>query len=71
MLLKQHNLEALASIASVVAVAGQVATLTGFRNGQRPLLKTYEGRAKDRGLGFAITAILWFIVWVLKNRKPY
>lgn len=60
-ILKQHKQDELAAIALTAAAAGQVATLTGFRNGQRPLLKTLEGRAKGWAIGAVLALIFWFV----------
>jgi hypothetical protein len=60
-ILKQNKQDGLAAIALTAAAAGQVATLTGFRNGQRPLLKTLEGRAKGWAIGVVLAGLFWFV----------
>lgn len=64
-LLKQRGPDKWAPVARTTAAAGQVATLAGFRNGQRPLLKTLGGRARGWAIGGILAAGL---VW-LGNRS--
>ncbi|MBI1881904.1 MAG: hypothetical protein HYR94_27330, partial [Chloroflexi bacterium] len=65
-ILKQNDQDDLAALALTAAAAGQVATLTGFRNGQRPLLKTLEGRAKGWAIGAALAGLFWLIFSLFK-----
>jgi hypothetical protein len=60
-ILKQNRQDDLVAVALTAAAAGQVATLTGFRNGQRPLLKTLEGRAKGWAIGAVLAGIFWLV----------
>jgi hypothetical protein len=60
-ILKQNKQDELAALALTAAAAGQVATLTGFRNGQRPLLKTLEGRAKGWAIGIGLAGLFWLM----------
>ncbi|MBE7471134.1 MAG: hypothetical protein DPW09_23735 [Anaerolineae bacterium] len=66
-ILKQHQQDELAAIALTAAAAGQVATLTGFRNGQRPLLKTLEGRAKGWAIGAVLAIVFWLVFSLFKT----
>jgi hypothetical protein len=68
-ILKQNKQDDLAGLALAVAAAGQVATLTGFRNGQRPLLKTLEGRAKGWAIGVVLAGLFWFVFALLSRKK--
>jgi hypothetical protein len=65
-ILKQNKQDELAALALTAAAAGQVATLTGFRNGQRPLLKTLEGRAKGWVIGAALAGVFWLMFALFK-----
>jgi hypothetical protein len=67
-ILKQNQQDDLAAVALTAAAAGQVATLAGFRNGQRPLLKTLEGRAKGWAVGAVLAGMVWLIFSFLKKR---
>jgi hypothetical protein len=68
-LFQQNRQEELAAAAMTAAVVGQVSTLTGFRNGQRPILKTAAGRAKGWGIGLLLAGLIWLMVWLLGKRK--
>jgi hypothetical protein len=68
-ILNQNKQDDLAAVALTVAAAGQVATLAGFRNGQRPLLKTLEGRAKGWAIGAVLAGLFWFVFSLLSRRK--
>jgi hypothetical protein len=68
-ILKQNKQDDLAGLALTAAAAGQVATLTGFRNGQRPLLKTLEGRAKGWAIGVVLAGLFWFVFALLSPKK--
>jgi hypothetical protein len=68
-ILKQYKQDDLAGLALTAAAAGQVATLTGFRNGQRPLLKTLEGRAKGWAIGAVLAGLFWFVFALLSPKK--
>jgi hypothetical protein len=63
---RQHRQDELAALALTAAAAGQVATLTGFRNGQRPLLKTLEGRAKGWAIGVVLAGVFWLVFSLFK-----
>lgn len=67
-LLKQKGQDELATVALTAAAAGQVATLAGFRNTQRPLLKTLEGRARGWAIGAVLAGVVWGITWLLSRR---
>ncbi len=67
-LLKQSKQNDLAAIALTAAAAGQAATLAGFRNGQRPLLKTLEGRAKGWAVGLVLAGLVWLVASLFKKR---
>ena len=60
-LLRQQGQEKAASAALLAATAGQVATLAGFRNGQRPLARTAAGRAGGWLRGALLAGLAWFI----------
>jgi hypothetical protein len=64
-ILKRRGQHELATIALTAAAAGQVATLAGFRQGQRPLLKTLEGRARAWLIGTILAGLVWLamIIW--------
>jgi hypothetical protein len=47
------------TVSSMGAVAGQVATLTGFRQGQRPLEVTAKGRSRTWLIGAVLAAASW------------
>ena len=64
-LLRQKGRDDLATAALTVAAAGETATLAGFRNAQRPLLKTVEGRAKGWLIGAALAAAVWLVTMFL------
>jgi hypothetical protein len=69
-LLKKNGRDDLATLALTASAAGQVATLAGFRNGQRPLLKTAEGRAKGWAVGAVLALVVWSVTWLLgRNRS--
>lgn len=68
-ILKQNKQDDLAALALTVAAAGQIATLTGFRNGQRPLLKTLEGRAKGWAIGTVLAGLFWFVFALLSPKS--
>lgn len=66
-ILKQNQRDDLAAIALTAAAAGQAATLAGFRNGQRPLLKTLEGRAKGWAVGMILAGLVWLVASFFKK----
>ncbi|MFQ5612687.1 MAG: DUF5693 family protein [Anaerolineae bacterium] len=68
-MLKRRGKDDLASLASLAAIAGQVALLTGFRHGQRPLGKTLEGRARGWALGAAIAGAVWLASSLFSGRQ--
>ncbi len=68
-ILRQDGQNDWATAALMTAVVGQIATLTGFRQGQRPLEKTVEGRAKGWAIGGALAAVVWLIALILKQRR--
>jgi hypothetical protein len=49
----------LAAAGLSAAAVGQVATLTGFRSGQRPLGKTLAGRLKSWLVGAGLAGLIW------------
>ena len=67
-LLKEKGQDDLAAVALTAAAAGEAAVLAGFRNGQRPLLKTLEGRAKGLAIGATLAGIAWGVTWLF-NKK--
>jgi hypothetical protein len=67
--LKRRDHDQAAAVALTVAAVGQVATLTGVRNGRRPLLKTVEGRAKGWAIGTALAAVLWLISLLFRGER--
>ncbi len=68
-LLKRHRQDDLAAAALTAVAVGQVATLTGFRNGQRPILKTAEGRTKGWFIGLFIAGLIWLAYSILGRSK--
>jgi hypothetical protein len=62
-LLRRNGQKEGAALALAAAAAGQVATLSGFRNGQRSLVKTAEGRAKGWTIGLILAGLIWLIAW--------
>lgn len=68
-LFKRQGQDELVTAALTVAAAGQVASLTGFRNGQRPLIQTLKGRVKGWTLGLGLAAVVWFIAWLLGRNR--
>jgi hypothetical protein len=67
-LFNQSGPQQVATAATTVAAAGHIASLAGFRNGQRPVLKTAEGRAKGWIVGILLAAIVWFALWLGKKK---
>jgi hypothetical protein len=63
-LFKRNNQNEIAAVALTAAAAGQVALMSGFRNGQRPLINTAEGRAKSWAIGAILAGAIWFVVWL-------
>jgi uncharacterized membrane protein len=51
--------ETLAAGGAACAAAGGVATLVGFRNGQRPWQRTVEGRARSWLIGLGGAVVVW------------
>jgi hypothetical protein len=68
-MLKSQNQEQAAALALTTAVVGQIATLTGVRNGRRPLVKTLEGRARGWLFGAALAGVLWLITWLFRSER--
>jgi hypothetical protein len=66
---KQNRQDELTSLALTAAAAGQVATLAGFRNGQRPLLKTLEGRARGWAVGMILAGLFWLVFSLFRTDK--
>jgi hypothetical protein len=64
---KQNRRDNLAAVALTAAAAGQAATLAGFRNGQRPLLKTLEGRARGWVVGLILAGLVWLVASLFKK----
>jgi hypothetical protein len=65
---RQRQPDAAAALLTVAA-AGQVATLAGFRNGQRPLSKTAAGRVGGWAIGALLAALAWLCWQVLLGNK--
>jgi hypothetical protein len=65
----QNRQAELTTIALTAAAAGQVATLAGFRNGQRPLLKTLEGRARGWALGMVLAGLFWLVFSLFRTNR--
>lgn len=63
-ILKRRGQHAWAAVALTAAAAGQAATLAGFRNGQRPLLKTVEGRARSWLIGTILAGLVWLLLMI-------
>ena len=68
-LLRRHRQDDLAAAALTAVAMGQVATLTGFRNGQRPILKTAEGRGRGWLIGLFIAGLIWLAYSILGRSK--
>jgi hypothetical protein len=68
-LLKKNGRNDLAAVALTAATAGEVATLTGFRNSQRPILNTMQGRARSWAIGALLAGTVWLIVWLLGKKR--
>lgn len=66
-LFKRNNQDELAAIALTASAAGHVATLTGFRHGQRPLEKTIEGRARGWAVGLALAGAVWLVISLINK----
>ncbi len=66
---KHNKQDKLANAALMVTAAGEVATLAGFRQGQRPLEKTVEGRAKGWAIGAVLAGVIWLLSLVLFRKK--
>lgn len=58
LLRRQRQPDAAAALLTAAA-AGQVATLAGFRNGQRPLPRTAAGRAGGWSMGMLLAGLAW------------
>jgi hypothetical protein len=69
-LFKRKGRDDLAAAALTVAAAGQVATLAGFRNAQRPVLKTTEGRVRGWAIGLIVAALLWLVASLSDRSRP-
>ena len=65
--LKRNGQDELAAAAVTAAAVGEVATLAGFRNSQRPLVNTVEGRAKAWTVGAALAGLVWGLSVVLNK----
>lgn len=59
----------LSAVALAAAAAGQVATLTGFRNGQRPFLTTLSGRAKGWATGLLLAGLFWLVAGLFSRNR--
>jgi hypothetical protein len=68
-LFKQAGHDELATAALMTAAAGQVATLTGFRQGQRPLEKTVDYRDKSWAIGLVLAGVVWVIAWFFSSKR--
>jgi hypothetical protein len=62
-----NSSEPMATFATSATAAGHIASLAGFRNGQRPILRTTTGRAKGWAFGFLLAAIVWLALWLRKK----
>lgn len=58
-LLRRKGKTEAANAALTVGTAGLVAALSGYRNAQRPILKTLQGRARGWVVGILLTALFW------------
>lgn len=67
--LRRRRQDDWAAVALTAAAAGQVATLAGFRNGQRPLLKTLQGRARGWTIGVILAGIVWLLLSLFKKES--
>jgi hypothetical protein len=65
LLKRNHRQGDLAAAALTTAAVGQVASLSGFRNGQRPILITAEGRARGWLIGLSIAGLIWLVYSIL------
>jgi hypothetical protein len=68
LIFRQTDRSALVTAAEMTAAAGQVATLTGFRQGQRPLPHTVRGRLEGWLLGTVIAAGMWGVARLFTRR---
>jgi hypothetical protein len=68
-LFKKNGRDDLATVALTAATAGQVATLTGFRNSQRPILNTLQGRARSWAIGALLAGVIWLLAWLLGKKS--
>lgn len=66
---KRNGRDDWAALAAMAAAVGQVATLAGFRNSQRPLLRTFEGRAKAWATGTVLAGVMWSASVVFNKLK--
>ncbi len=66
---KQKQQPELVTAALMTAVAGQVASQTGFRQGQRAITKTTEGRLKGWAVGVGLAGIVWLVMSILKPKR--
>jgi hypothetical protein len=64
---RRRGQDTLAAGASTVATLGGVATMTGFRNMQRPFQQTVEGRTKGWVLGLALAGLVWLGSWLFNK----
>ncbi len=64
---RRRGQDTLAAGASTVAALGGVATMTGFRNMQRPFQQTVEGRTKGWLLGLALAGLVWLGSWLFNK----
>jgi hypothetical protein len=67
-LFKQSGPHQAATAATTAAAAGHIASLAGFRNGQRQILKTAEGRAKGWVVGILLAGVVWLALWLRQKR---
>ena len=66
---RQRGQDTAANIALTAATAGQVAALSGYRNAQRPLLKTLEGRSRSWAMGAALAVVFWLVNWLVERQS--
>ncbi|MEW5957526.1 MAG: DUF5693 family protein [Chloroflexota bacterium] len=68
-LLKRTGQAEASAAALIAAAGGQVAVLAGFRNGQRPVLKTLAGRAGSWALGALLALGVWLAAHLLARKE--
>jgi hypothetical protein len=56
-------------MATILAALGGVAQMTGFRNAQRPIERTAEGRLRGWLVGLGLAGLLWLGALVFRATK--